>query len=375
MTHPVATKILRWYAQHGRDLPWRRTKNPYAIWVSEIMLQQTQVETVLPYYRRFLSRFPTVHSLARASLEEVLKAWENMGYYSRARHLHEAAKVIVKRWKGEIPSSLEGLLQLPGVGPYTAGAVASIACGLSVPAVDGNVQRVLSRLFAFRRPLNHDLTRRQIQKLAQGLIPRRNPGRFNQGLMDLGALICTPRTPSCSACPLSELCLAAKKGCQETLPVKGERRPSLHKSLAAAILTDARGRFLVVQRHPAGLLGGLWKFPGGEMKSDETLQETLLRTVGEELGISVRVGKELLSVGHGYTHFTLTIHVFRCAIRTGKPRALKCRCWQWASSNGLNRLPFSKGDRKIMDALSLTADRRLRPSSPSFADMPDPRSD
>jgi A/G-specific adenine glycosylase len=353
MTHPAATKILHWYARHGRDLPWRHTTNPYAIWVSEIMLQQTQVETVLPYYRRFLSRFPTVHSLARASLEEVLKAWENMGYYSRARHLHEAAKEIVKRWKGEIPSSLEDLLQLPGVGPYTAAAVASITCGLRAPAVDGNVQRVVCRLFAIQKPLNHGPTKKRIQKLAQELIPHRYPGRFNQGLMDLGALICTPRRPSCPACPLSELCLAAKKECQETLPVKGKRRRLLHKSMAAAILTDSKGRFLVVQRHPAGLLGGLWKFPGGEMNSDETLQDTLLRSVREELGISVRVGEKLLSVDHVYTHFTLTIHVFRCAIRMGKPRASKCRRWQWAASNALNQLPFSRGDRKIMEALRI----------------------
>jgi A/G-specific adenine glycosylase len=357
MTHPIAKKILRWYARHQRDLPWRRTSDPYAVWVSEIMLQQTQVQTVLPYYRRFLTRFPTLQSLAAASMNEVLKAWENLGYYSRARHLHSAAREIVNRGQGLLPSAEEELLRLPGIGPYTAAAIASIAYGTKVPALDGNVRRVLCRLFAVQDPLDRTRTQRRLRALAEELIPARDPGRFNQGLMDLGATVCTPRKPACAACPLRCLCLAAIKGMQERLPVKRKRRTLLHKEMTAAILVDTRGRYLVVQRPAQGLLGGLWKFPGGARNEGESLQQSLKRALREELGVPVTCGKELAAVNHAYTHFTMTLHAYRCSIRDGKPRALKCRALQWATPQSLEHLPFSRADRKVMEALSLTTGR------------------
>jgi A/G-specific adenine glycosylase len=358
MTHPVAKKILRWYSSHQRDLPWRRTSAPYAVWVSEIMLQQTQVQTVLPYYRHFLARFPTVQSLASASLDEVLKVWENLGYYSRARHLHEAANQIVERWKGDIPSSFEDLLQLPGIGRYTAAAIASIAYGAKILALDGNVGRVLCRLFGLQLSLDRSRTLKHLHTLAEELVPVTDPGRFNQGLMDLGATVCTPRKPTCPLCPLPTLCLAREKEMQEKLPVKRERRALPHKEMTAAILVDRRGRYLVAQRPSRGLLGGLWKFPGGPKKDGESLRECLRRAVEEELGLHVRCGKDLAALNHAYTHFTVTLHAFRCSIRIESPRAQECPGVKWMALEELDRLAFSRAERKIMEALCLTTGRR-----------------
>lgn len=358
MTHPIAKKILRWYGRRQRDLPWRRTKDPYAVWVSEIMLQQTQVQTVLPYYRRFLDRFPTVHSLAAASLHEVLKAWENLGYYARARHLHAAAREIVSAWQGLLPATEDGLRLLPGIGPYTAAAVASIAYGIKTPALDGNVRRVLCRLFAVQEPLDQNRTQRRLRALAEELIPAGDPGGFNQGLMDLGATVCTPRRPACADCPLRTLCAAAARGIQERLPLKRKRPALPHKETAAAILRDRKGRYLVVQRPAQALLGGLWKFPGGTRNDHKSLQGSLRRAVREELGVTVRCGKELASVHHAYTHFTVTLRAFRCSILNGTPRSLKSRGLRWVMPQEFDRLPFSKVDRKIMEALGLTTGPR-----------------
>jgi A/G-specific adenine glycosylase len=358
MMHPIAAKIVRWYARHRRDLPWRKTKDPYAVWVSEVMLQQTQVDTVRPYYGRFLFRFPTVQSLAAASLDEVLKTWENLGYYTRARHLHAAAREIADRRQGMLPATEEELILLPGIGPYTAAAIASIAYGKSVPAVDGNVRRVLCRVFAVQTPLDQSRTEKSLRALAEELIPAKNPGSFNQGLMDLGATLCTPRKPSCAPCPLRELCLAAIKGLQETLPVKGKRRGVPHKEMLAAILVDGRERYLVVQRPGEGLLGGLWGFPGGEKQPHRTLGQALRIRVRENLGIRVTCKKESFTVKHAYTHFKITVHVFLGRIREGTPRPIAYPCWQWASPEDLGRLPLSRVDRKILQALSITTGRR-----------------
>jgi A/G-specific adenine glycosylase len=358
MTHPLAEKILRWYARHQRDLPWRQTRDPYAVWVSEIMLQQTQVQTVLPYYRRFLARFPTVHSLAAASVDEVLKVWENLGYYARAHHLHEAAGKIIGQGRASLPSTEEGLLRLPGIGPYTAAAIASIAYGVKAPSLDGNVKRVLCRVFALQDPLDRSGTIKHIRALAEEVIPENNPGRFNQALMDLGASICTPRKPACFACPLRTLCLAAAKGLQEKLPVKRKRRALPQKEMTAAILVDSRRRYLVMRRPVQGLLAGLWKFPGGTRKDGESLPESLVRTAKEELGVPVRCNKELAAVKHAYTHFTITLHAYQCSFRNGKPRIMKGCGLMWATLKELDRLPFSRAERKIMEALSLTTDRK-----------------
>jgi A/G-specific adenine glycosylase len=352
-THPVTRRILRWYAVHQRDLPWRKTSDPYAVWVSEIMLQQTQVKIVLPYYRRFLNRFPTIQSLAAATPEEVLKVWENLGYYARVRHLHAAAGQIVALRQGVVPDTEEELLLLPGIGPYTAAAIASIAYGKRVPAVDGNVRRVLCRVLALNRPLDQGRTQSRIIALAEKLVPKKNPGRFNQALMDLGAMVCTPRKPSCGTCPLEGLCLAAMKGLQETLPAKKRRPPLPHKQMIVPLLFDGKGRVLIVQRPSEGLLANLWSFPSAEKRPRETVGQALRRGLKTNGAIRVTPIGEPASIRHAYTHFKITAHVFLCRLR-GNPRATRKSGWTWVKPEDLDQLPFSRLDRKIMQAVSLT---------------------
>ncbi len=349
--HPIAEKILAWYSRHRRELPWRKTRDPYSIWISEIMLQQTQVETVIPYYNRFLARFPTVDSLSTASADEVLKAWENLGYYSRARNLHAAAREIVARWKGKIPENLDDLCLLPGIGPYTAAAILSFAYHRRIAALDGNVRRILCRLFCIREPIHLPSTLNRISGMAFELVPERASSGFNQGLMDLGASICTPRKPSCLACPLKGECLALRAGLQESLPSIKKKNPLPHKDITAGILPDAQGRLLLVQRPMKGLLGGLWKFPGGPLTPPESLEQGLRRSVMEELGIRINVVKPLISAKHSYSHFRITLHAFECTGTGSGPRVRLHLKWNWIAPSDLKRFPLSKADRKILAAL------------------------
>ncbi|SEM10387.1 A/G-specific DNA-adenine glycosylase [Syntrophus gentianae] len=347
----IATLLLFWYEKNKRLLPWRTTADPYAIWLSEIMLQQTQVDAVIPYYRRFLEQFPTIRDLARAPLEAVLKAWENMGYYSRARHLHAAARLVVDSHGGQLPQDPDDLKALPGIGPYTAGAILSIAFGKPVPAVDGNVKRVLSRLFAVDRPLNDGSTQRYISLLAEKLVPAENAGLFNSALMELGALLCRPGMPTCSACPLTSICLAYAGNSQHQLPVAGKRAKRPHKEAAAVILRDSGNRLLIVQRPADGFLGGLWKFPGGMVNPGETVSEGLKNRCREELNLSVSVREPLLTLQQGYTHFQLTLHVFSGTILEGNPGLPATGNWLWASVGDIRRFPFSRAELRILEAL------------------------
>jgi A/G-specific adenine glycosylase len=348
----IQNQLLRWYARYHRDLPWRKTQDPYCIWISEVMLQQTQVDTVIPFYKHFISTFPTLEILAAAPMQEVLKAWENLGYYSRARNLHKAAKRIVQEMHGEFPSSMENLRGLPGVGPYMAGAILSIAFGRDVPAVDGNVKRVLSRVFLVQHPLYNRHVKKQLQTLAEELVPKRDAGTFNQAIMELGAVICRPRNPQCQRCPIHQCCPAYGHGMQDRIPIKRKRQPIPHKEVTAGIILNRKSQLLMVQRPDNGLLGGLWKFPGGErLEGDKDLKHTLRRTIQEEVGINVQVGKPLHSVKHAYTHFRITLSAFRCTRKSGDPQALGCQDFQWVKAEDLGQLPLSKADRKILELL------------------------
>ena len=355
MTKPnslIAKPLLAWYRKCRRILPWRENPNPYGVWISEIMLQQTQVDTVIPYYYRFLELFPTVTALAAAPPEQVLKSWENLGYYTRARNLHQAAKVICEKFKGKIPDTWEAIIALPGIGAYTAGAILSIAFRKPIPAVDGNVRRVLSRLFAINAPIARTDTLKAIQALAASLVPKKMPGSFNQALMDLGAMICTPKTPVCIDCPLSDLCRARKAGLQDRLPLSAKKPPTPHERATAAMIRNRRGEVLIVQRPAQGLLASLWKFPGANVKKGESLSDGLTRAVYEELGLRIQVGEQIASINHAYTHFRITLSAFRCTGHTGRPRALACQAWRWASPDDLHHLTFSKADRALFQPFS-----------------------
>ena len=343
--------LIGWFRANRADLPWRRTRDPYAIWIAEVMLQQTQVATVIPYYERFLTRFPTVEALAAAPLDEVLKLWEGLGYYSRARNLHRAARMIVKQFGGKLPSTVNDLLRLPGVGRYTAGAVASLAFGRDVPLLDGNVIRVLSRLLNIENDVMESATRRALWEQAERLLPPERAALWNEGLMELGQQLCTPATPSCPRCPIAGWCEAYRLGLQGERPVRSRRRKKPHYDVTAGVIRGQDGRLLIARRPPDGMLGGLWEFPGGKRQPDESLVACLKREIREELGIEIAVEGPVTTVRHAYTHFRITLHAFYCRHIGGEPQAIECAGWAWATLEELDQYAFPVTDRKIIAVL------------------------
>ncbi len=342
----LVPRLLAWYRQNGRILPWRGHPDPYAVWVSEIMLQQTQVETVIPYFKKWMQRFPSVASLAAASEQDVLNTWEGLGYYSRSRNLHKAAKIVVAEYGGQLPAEVDSLRRLPGIGRYTAGAIASLAFGLDQPALDGNLKRVLARLFDVTEPVNSPAGEKRLGELAAENLPPGQAADYNQALMDLGALICTPRNPNCPACPVSGWCQAYRNGTQVERPVKKRRPPQPHYVVTAAVIRRD-GKVLLAQRPQNGLLGGLWEFPGGKQEPGESLPDCLAREIREELGAEIEVGKAVGEFRHAYTHFRITLHAFECRLIEGEPRPVEAQDVRWVELSGLGDFPMGKVDRQI----------------------------
>ena len=349
---PVAdlqAALLTWAKGRRLHLPWRGETDPYRIWVSEIMLQQTRASSVAPYYLRFLERFPTVQALALAPLDDVLRLWEGLGYYARARSLHAAAQAVVNRHAGSLPGDIAALRALPGVGDYTAGAIASLAFGLAAPALDGNGRRVLARLGAVRGdPASPDI-HRQLWDLARRLLTAATPGAFNVALMDLGAEVCTPRSPACAACPWSPHCLALAGGLVEQLPERAARQPLPHYDMVAGLISR-EGQVLIARRPASGLLGGLWALPGGRRLDGEPLADALIRAVREGLGVTVAVGAPIVVVRHAYTHFRITLHAFHCQWAAGEPQPLAYESWRWVATDDLASFAFPVTDRKVITA-------------------------
>jgi len=351
--------LLAWYAAAAVALPWRGAPDPYQIWLAEIMLQQTQIETVRPYYARFLAAYPTVRDLAAATLDEVLKLWEGLGYYSRARNLHRAAQIVAFERGGVWPSTAEELLTLPGVGRYTAGAIASIAFGVRAPVVDGNVIRVLSRVYDDAADVTTTAAQAQLWRRAAAALPEARPGDHNQALMDLGRLICIPRAPRCPACPIRMHCRAYAAGTVDQRPVKPKKAPTPHYDVAAGLVWDDHGRLLIAQRPAAGLLGGLWEFPGGKQEPGETLPECLRRELREELAIEVAVGDLFCVVRHAFTHFRITLHAFTCRHTSGEPQLIGAQATAWVTPEQLDRRAFGKADRGVIAQLRARSGRLL----------------
>lgn len=343
----LADRLLDWFAHHARDLPWRQNRTPYRVWVAEVMLQQTRTETMGPYYERFMACFPTLESLARAPLEDVLRVWEGLGYYSRARLLHAAARKVLEEWGGRLPETRQELQKLPGIGPYIAGAVASIAFGRPEVALDGNVCRVLSRLLALDGDPRQMSVRRRLEEYARSIMPQDRPGPFNEALMELGATVCRPRRPRCDACPLSGDCQAHRRGQEEAFPTRIPRRTVPRYEVTAAVIRGPDGRFLLARRKKDSFLGGLWEFPGGKREQGESLEECLARELQEELGIEVAVGEHLVTLKHGYTHFRITLHAFHCRLVAGEPRCLDCDEVRWVTVEEMAALPMAVTDRRI----------------------------
>ncbi len=347
----VKRRLLPWFAENKRCMPWRSNRTPYRVWISELMLQQTRVDQATPYFRRFMKRFPSLKSLAEASQEEVLKMWEGLGYYSRARNLHKAAKLIVAEFGGRFPSTAEGMLSLPGVGSYTAAAVGSLAFNLDLAVLDGNVIRVLSRLFAYGNDTRSTAGKNALQQLADELLVKGRAGDFNEAMMELGAVVCLPRNPDCGSCPLSRCCQARQAGNPMDYPKKAPKKKVPHLVVGAAVVTGGSGEVLVAQRRTEDMLGGLWEFPGGKLEDGETIQECIARELKEELDIQVKVGEFLVTVKHAYSHFTMELHTYFAEIESGNPKAVECQGFQWLEIADLRRVPYSKADLKIIEAL------------------------
>jgi len=345
---PIAGVLLAWYDAVRRDLPFRNTRDPYAIWVSEVMLQQTQVATVVPYFTRWMARFPTVRALAAADEDAVLHAFSGLGYYSRARSLHRAARAVVERFDGALPDSVAALCTLPGIGPYSAGAIASIAFGARVPVVDGNVIRVLCRLLALagdpgRAPLKSELWAR-----AAELVPAARPGDFNQALMELGATICTPRAPRCADCPLAAACQARAEGRAETLPELPPRpEPTLVRMAAALVVRS--GRVAVVKlRADAPRWAGMWQFPNVELGAPESEADGACRAAREIAGIVARVDAPAAVVKHSVTRYRITLTAFRCSALSVSPGPLRlAEALAWRRPAELERLAMPAAHRRL----------------------------
>ncbi len=346
-----AEGLLAWFDERGVVMPWRGSRDPYQICLSEFMLQQTRVATVESYYARFLERFPTIEALAAASVDEVLKCWEGLGYYSRARNLLRLAKVVVAEHGGQFPTTVEELEKLPGIGPYTAAAIASIAFGVEAATLDGNVIRILSRLIDLNEETGSPAVDRRLRELAATLLPAERPGDYNQALMDLGRTTCTPQRPQCHRCPVSNFCLARQHGTAHLRPVKKKKAELPIVRAAAAVIQDAEGRILLLQRPAEGLLGGLWALPGGNCIAEESYAECLRRNLQQKLKVEIEVGGEMAAATQDFTHFRMHLRAFACSMNGSRPDPDGRTRFAWAGKEDLAQYSLGKADREIVNSL------------------------
>lgn len=335
-----STLLLAWYDSQKRSLPWRDHPDPYAVWVSEIMCQQTRVETVIPYFEKWMKQFPSVKALASASEQDVLNAWEGLGYYSRARNLHKAAKIVAEKFNGKLPRDLDELRSLPGIGRYTVGAIASLAFKMDEPTLDGNIRRVFSRLFDVEEYADSPAGEKILWDLTRENLPKGRAGDFNQALMDLGAMVCLPKNPRCLLCPLMKICKAREAGTQELRPVMKPKRQIPTYVHAAAVIVE-RGRVLLSQRPGDGLLGGMWEFPNVRIDGDPA--KALVKALRGATRLKVKRGEGLDPISHAYSHFRILVYPFQCVkVEIPKEKNLK-----WVRLKDLEDYPMGKVDRQI----------------------------
>ena len=346
----IQASLLAWYHQNQRKLPWRKTRDPYAIWVSEVMLQQTQVKTVIPYFRRFMSTFPTIQDLAASDLQTVLKAWEGLGYYGRARNLHRTAVGVVQDHQGLFPDAWPQIRKLPGIGDYIAAAVLSIAFNHPYAVVDGNVKRVLARLFSIDSPVNQASAGNDFKHLADALLFKPEPGKHNQAMMELGALICTPQAPLCHACPIQSCCEAFRTSSVHRYPKRLKAKPTPLHNIAVGVVVK-NDQVLITRRRDDGLLGGLWEFPGGKIKPGETSEAACVREIREETGLTVTIRQYLTRVRHAYTHFKIVVDVFICGDPLGVVALNGPVDYQWVALEQLDNYPIPKANHKFIPQL------------------------
>lgn len=340
--------LINWYEKNHRQLPWRETRNPYYIWISEVMLQQTRVDTVIGYYNQFIHQFPIIKDLAESDEEVVLKAWEGLGYYSRAKRIHQTAKIILEKHQGQFPQNYEAILALPGIGPYTAGAIASIAFHQPVPAVDGNVMRVFSRVFYIREDIVLGSTQKHMQEIGRQVVSQKNPSFYNQGLMELGALICTPISPKCLACPLFDLCSARELGVQEELPIK-QKKPKQKEIIMEMALVRKGEKILITKRPRDGLLADLWALPSIEKEESLQLGKTIQMELQETYGMQVTKITYLLEKTHVFTH--IKWHMKLYGMELLNEREIDYPQIQWVDKSQLNEYPMAIAFTKLIPPL------------------------
>ncbi|NIO47963.1 MAG: A/G-specific adenine glycosylase [Candidatus Aminicenantes bacterium] len=339
-------RLRAWYKTHSRKLPWREIHDSYKIWISEVMLQQTTVQAVLPYYREWIKLFPDVKSLSQATLQKVLKAWQGLGYYQRAKNLHRASKIITDKFGGKIPQNYEEMRKLPGFGPYTTAAVLSFAFNKSYPALDANVRRVLMRQLGERYKLN-PANDKALFEFFKFYFPPKETSFFNQALMELGALVCRPKNPLCFLCPISQFCQAYEEGKQEVIPRPKNRN---YRKIEAVVAIIRKNRKYLIQKRPSkGLLADLWEFPGGKRKEGEKLEEALHREIKEELSSEVKDERFLTRVHHAYTQFQVTLYAYECSLKN-ETQLNKGR-HRWVTLKALRSYPVPSGSAKIVKFL------------------------
>ncbi|MFC1523780.1 A/G-specific adenine glycosylase [Thermodesulfobacteriota bacterium] len=346
-------RLLRWFQGNSRDLPWRRSYSPYHIWVSEIMLQQTQMDRVVDYFNRWITRFPDIEILARASEQDVLKQWEGLGYYSRAKNIHKAARILTMQ-AGRLPMEHHELLKLPGIGKYTAGAIMSLAYNREYPIVDGNIERVFSRVFNIDTPVKDPESRALIWRKAEELIPTGQARFFNQALMELGALICTPRQTKCPECPVRDHCTSFKLGIVDERPVPGKSTQTIRIKMATGILIH-QGRMFIQKRPEHGIWANLWEFPGGRLEKGESPEQALVREFLEETELAISGLKKIKTIQHSFTRYRVTLHCFFCTLVDTAPRPVlhEAREYRWVNPGELDRFPFPAPHRKLIEYLKL----------------------
>lgn len=343
--HQFQSDLIKWFEANQRDLPWRKDQDPYKVWVSEIMLQQTRVDTVIPYFFRFIEQFPTIQDLANAEEQKVLKAWEGLGYYSRVRNLQAAVREVNEQYGGVVPNNKQEISKLKGVGPYTAGAILSIAYGVPEPAVDGNVMRVISRIVASYEDISKQKTRKIIEEIVAELISKDNPSAFNQGIMELGALICTPTSPTCNICPVQKHCRAFKLNVQQELPIKAKKAKPKRKKMAAAIIVNEKGQALIHRRPSSGLLANLWEFPNVEVYDKNEMKEQLIQFLNDEFQLDGNVETEIFSVEHVFSHIIWDISVFKVKLLT--ELNVSSTDTKWVTVEDMQAYPFPVSHQKI----------------------------
>lgn len=345
-------RLLDWFTINRRDLPWRKTYDPYQIWISEIMLQQTQMDRGVIYFQHWMKKFPDPKSIRAASLQELLKCWEGLGYYSRVKNIRKCAEILIEQYNDRLPETAGELEKLPGIGPYTAGAISSIAFNNNAPVVDGNIGRLFARVFNVDQQLKSPTVKKQLWQKAGEILPQGRAREFNQALMELGALICTPKKPTCSSCPVRQDCFAYRFDVVHARPVKGNISPIIPLFMATGILVH-QGRIFIQQRLDNDIWGGLWEFPGGSIEKGEAPEKTVIREFMEETGFEVKLKDQITTTCHHYTRYRVTLHGFFCSLKKEimPPTLTAAQDYRWVEPHELDQYAFPSGHRKLIHFL------------------------